>query len=123
MGASALGPPITGVVRARSETEAAWMLAEGREGTRAIAGGTDLMLQMDRGRASPSALVDIRRAGMDAMEFPPGARSPPPLRKPNRLRLTCRIAPQRSEPFAAGWKARASSRCKVGDCLAARFRT
>jgi CO/xanthine dehydrogenase FAD-binding subunit len=52
------------VVRARSETEAAWLLAEAREGTRPICGGTDLMLHMERGKVSPHGLVDIRRAGM-----------------------------------------------------------
>lgn len=62
-------PPIQNVVRARSETEAAWMLAEAREGTRLVAGGTDLMLQMERGRLKPTALIDIRRAGMDGIDL------------------------------------------------------
>lgn len=57
--------PIETIVRARSESEAAWMLAEARQGTRVIAGGTDLMLHMDKGRAQPAGLVDIRRAGMN----------------------------------------------------------
>ncbi len=61
--------PIQSVVRARSETEAAWMIAEAREGTKLIAGGTDLMLHIDRGRASPVGLVDVRRAGMDYMRL------------------------------------------------------
>jgi CO/xanthine dehydrogenase FAD-binding subunit len=65
-------PPITNVVRARSETEAAWMLAEAREGTRLVAGGTDLMLQVERGRLKPAALIDIRRAGMDKIELQDG---------------------------------------------------
>ena len=64
-----MSAPIETVVRARSETEAAWMLAEGREGTRVIAGGTDLMLHIDRGRAAPHALVDVRRAGMDRLQL------------------------------------------------------
>ena len=63
--------PIQSVVRARSETEAAWMIAEAREGTRLIAGGTDLMLHIDRGRAAPTGLVDVRRAGMDWMRLTP----------------------------------------------------
>jgi CO/xanthine dehydrogenase FAD-binding subunit len=61
--------PIESVIRARSETEAAWILAEARDGTRLIAGGTDLMLHIDRGRATPRALVDIRRAGMGELRF------------------------------------------------------
>ena len=56
------------VVRARSETEAAWMVAEARPGTRLIAGGTDLMLQMAHGRHAPTHLVDIRRAGMNHIQ-------------------------------------------------------
>jgi len=64
---NALARPIESVIRARSETEAAWILAEAREGTRLIAGGTDLMLHIDRGRAEPRALVDIRRAGMNEL--------------------------------------------------------
>ena len=56
------------VVRARSETEAAWMVAEARPGTRLIAGGTDLMLQMAHGRHAPTHLVDIRRAGMNHVQ-------------------------------------------------------
>lgn len=59
------GTPIETIVRARSETEAAWMLVDAREGTKVIAGGTDLMLHIDKGRAQPKALVDIRRAGMN----------------------------------------------------------
>lgn len=69
MNAPLARPPVGNVVRARSETEAAWMLAEGREGTRVIAGGSDLMLHIDRGRAAPTSLVDIRRAGMDRLMF------------------------------------------------------
>ena len=57
--------PIETIVRARSETEAAWMLVDAREGTKVIAGGTDLMLHIDKGRAQPKALVDVRRAGMN----------------------------------------------------------
>lgn len=45
------------------------MLAEAREGTRLVAGGTDLMLQVERGRLKPTALLDIRRAGMDHVEL------------------------------------------------------
>ncbi len=62
-------PPLQSVVRARSETEAAWMVAEGREGTRLIAGGTDLMLQMAHARKTAAHLVDIRRAGMDHIRY------------------------------------------------------
>ncbi len=51
------------------------MLAEAREGTRLVAGGTDLMLQVERGRLKPSALIDIRRAGMDKIELTDGALS------------------------------------------------
>jgi carbon-monoxide dehydrogenase small subunit len=61
--------PIANVVRARSETEAAWILADASSDTRPIAGGTDLMLHIDRGKVAPRSLVDIRRAGMDKLVF------------------------------------------------------
>lgn len=61
--------PVQQVVCVRSEQEAALRLAEGGPDTRLIAGGTDLMLQMERGRAAPASLVDLRRAGLDAMEL------------------------------------------------------
>jgi carbon-monoxide dehydrogenase medium subunit len=56
---------VQSVVRARSEVEAAWLMSEGKPGTRLIAGGTDLMLQMRRGKLQASSLVDLRRSGMD----------------------------------------------------------
>lgn len=56
---------VQNVVRARSEVEAAWLIYESKPGTRLIAGGTDLMLQMWRGHRQASALVDLRRSGMD----------------------------------------------------------
>jgi CO/xanthine dehydrogenase FAD-binding subunit len=56
---------VQNVIRARSVNEAAWLLAEAAPGTRVIAGGTDLMLHLARGKARASALIDIRRAGMD----------------------------------------------------------
>ena len=59
---------VDSVVRARSEVEAAWLLAEGRGGTRVVAGGTDLMLQLERGRRTANALVDVRRSGMDGQK-------------------------------------------------------
>jgi xanthine dehydrogenase FAD-binding subunit len=55
---------VDSVVRARSEVEAAWLLAEGRGGTRVVAGGTDLMLQLETGRRAAKSLVDVRRSGM-----------------------------------------------------------
>ncbi len=55
-----------GILRARSEVEAAWMLAEGQDGTRVLAGGTELVPRMQRG-GKPTALVDIRRAGLDTI--------------------------------------------------------
>ena len=61
--------PIANVVRARSETEAAWILADAGPDTRPIAGGTDLMLHIDRKKLSPRSLVDIRRSGMDRLSF------------------------------------------------------
>ncbi|MFZ9886112.1 MAG: FAD binding domain-containing protein [Myxococcota bacterium] len=57
------------VARARSENEAASLLMSGAPGTRVIAGGSDLMLHMARGRAQPVALVDIRRASMDRLDL------------------------------------------------------
>ncbi|MFH1812002.1 MAG: xanthine dehydrogenase family protein subunit M [Pseudomonadota bacterium] len=58
---------VQSVVRARSEVEAAWLMFEGKPGTRLIAGGTDLMLQMQRGKLQASSLVDLRRSGMDML--------------------------------------------------------
>lgn len=58
---------VQSVVRARSEVEAAWLVFEGKPGTRLIAGGTDLMLQMARGLRQASSLVDLRRSGMDGV--------------------------------------------------------
>jgi CO/xanthine dehydrogenase FAD-binding subunit len=57
--------PVQNVVRARSVNEASWLLAEAAPGTRLIAGGTDLMLQLSRGHGRATALIDIRRANMD----------------------------------------------------------
>ena len=60
---------VQSVVRARSEIEAAWLVYEGKPGTRLIAGGTDLMLQMDRGHCQASNLVDLRHSDMDGIRF------------------------------------------------------
>ncbi len=60
---------VQSVVRARSEIEAAWLVYEGKPGTRLIAGGTDLMLQMSRGLRQASNLVDLRKSGMDGIRF------------------------------------------------------
>ncbi len=57
------------MVRARSEAEAAWLVAESREGTRVIAGGTDLMLGIERKKFAPVGLIDIRRAGMNRIDI------------------------------------------------------
>jgi len=46
------------VVRARSETEAAWMLAEAVAGTKVIAGGTDLSKRIACGRHGASRFGD-----------------------------------------------------------------
>lgn len=56
---------VQSVVRARSEVEAAWLIYESKPGTKLIAGGTDLMLQLWRGQRQASFLVDLRRSGMD----------------------------------------------------------
>jgi len=56
---------VQSVVRARSEVEAAWLMYESKPGTRIIAGGTDLMLQLWRGQRQASSLIDLRRSAMD----------------------------------------------------------
>jgi carbon-monoxide dehydrogenase medium subunit len=52
----------------RSLDEALSLLAENREHTRLIAGGTDLLLELERGLRSPKALIDISRIpGLDTI--------------------------------------------------------
>lgn len=61
--------PIRQVLSARSEQEAARLLIEEGEGACLIAGGTDLMLQMERRRVSPATLIDIRRVRLDTLHL------------------------------------------------------
>ena len=48
------------------------MLAEAKADTRLIAGGTDLMLHMDRGKTAPQHLIDIRRCGLNEIKSSKG---------------------------------------------------